>query len=99
MPWTAQLLILNGDISSRWIRREVQCQSMTRARLIIRLHGLLKAYTLFMMMKGWQIFYWYDPYTVTDLSDEYVFLLPFSDIEKIFEEMMTAKYAYLPEAE
>lgn len=49
--------------------------------------------------EGLANFYWYDPYTVTDLSDEYVFLMPFSDIEKIFEEMMTAKYASLPEAE
>lgn len=27
--------------------------------------------------EGLANFYWYDPYTVTDLSDEYVFLMPF----------------------
>lgn len=48
---------------------------------------------------GLASFYWGDPYKLEDISEEYVFLLPFSEIEKIFEEMMTAKYAFLPEGD
>lgn len=36
-------------------------------------------------------FYWSDPYELEDLSAEYVFLLPFSDIRNIFEEMIIKK--------
>lgn len=36
-------------------------------------------------------FNWSFPYSVTDLSDEYVFLMPFSEIRTIFEEMITKK--------
>lgn len=33
-------------------------------------------------------FEWRDPYTVEDLSADYVFLMPFSDISDIFEEIL-----------
>lgn len=42
--------------------------------------------------KGLARFSWSDPYQVEDLSGDYVFLLPFSDIQKIFEQMMQKKY-------
>ena len=38
-------------------------------------------------------FAWGDPYVVTDLSNENVYLMPFSEIQGILEEMMEAKYA------
>ncbi len=41
---------------------------------------------------GFRTFKWINPYTIEDLSEEYVFLLPFSDISNIFEEMVLKKY-------
>lgn len=41
---------------------------------------------------GFAKFSWCNPYNIEDLSEEYVFLLPFSDIQEIFEEMMLKKY-------
>lgn len=38
-------------------------------------------------------FNWENPYTISDLSDEYVFLLPFSEISSIFEQMILTKNA------
>lgn len=43
--------------------------------------------------EGLRSFEWVNPYEVEDLSAEYVFLLPFSDISNIFEEMILKKYA------
>lgn len=40
-------------------------------------------------------FKWMNPYNVEKLSDETVFLIPFSDIQSIFEEMFLKKYADL----
>jgi len=37
-------------------------------------------------------FVWENPYQLEKLSDEYVFLMPFSDIQDIFEEMVIKKY-------
>lgn len=42
---------------------------------------------------GFRTFEWKNPYTVEDLSEEYVFLLPFSDISDIFETMLLKKQA------
>lgn len=42
---------------------------------------------------GLRTFKWINPYTIEDLSEEYVFLLPFSDISNIFEEMILKKHA------
>lgn len=42
-------------------------------------------------------FQWWDPYTVADKSDEYVFLMPFDEIQKIFKEMFQKKYAFYTE--
>ena len=42
---------------------------------------------------GFRTFEWKNPYTVEDMSEEYVFLLPFSDISNIFEEMLIKKQA------
>lgn len=44
--------------------------------------------------EGLADFQWQDPYTVTDKSDEYVFLMPFDEICKIFKEMIQKKYAF-----
>ncbi|MCM1124995.1 MAG: DUF6034 family protein [Lachnospiraceae bacterium] len=37
-------------------------------------------------------FKWENPYEVEKVSDEYLFLLPFSEIQNIFDEMMLKKY-------
>ncbi len=37
-------------------------------------------------------FEWDNPYQVEKISDEYLFLLPFSEIQTVFEEMMIKKY-------
>lgn len=42
---------------------------------------------------GFRTFEWKNPYTVEDMSEEYVFLLPFSDISNIFEEMLLKRQA------
>lgn len=42
---------------------------------------------------GLRTFEWINPYIIENLSDEYVFLLPFSDISSIFEDMILKKYA------
>ena len=42
---------------------------------------------------GLRTFEWKNPYTVEDMSGEYVFLLPFSDISNIFEEMLLKRQA------
>ncbi len=42
---------------------------------------------------------WDSPYTVEDVSDEYVFLLPFSDIQDVFQKMMVEKYGDAKKAE
>lgn len=38
--------------------------------------------------KGLAYFGWENPYEISDISDEYVFLLPFSDIKTIFERVI-----------
>lgn len=40
---------------------------------------------------GLASFYWSDPYVIEELSSDYVFLLPFSDIQNIFEQMTIKK--------
>ncbi|MDE7286036.1 MAG: hypothetical protein K2N55_04215 [Lachnospiraceae bacterium] len=40
---------------------------------------------------GFAEFRWTDPYHLEKTSDEYVFLLPFADIQNVFEEMMFKK--------
>lgn len=42
---------------------------------------------------GLQKFEWINPYIIENLSDEYVFLLPFSEISNIFEDLIIKKYA------
>lgn len=42
---------------------------------------------------GFQGFDWMNPYAVEDLSAEYVFLMPFSDISEIFEKMLVKEQA------
>lgn len=42
---------------------------------------------------GLRTFEWINPYIIEDMSEEYVFLLPFSDISDIFEEMLLKKQA------
>lgn len=42
--------------------------------------------------EGFASFNWVDPYQIEKVSDEYVFLLPFSEIQDIFEEMILKKY-------
>lgn len=42
---------------------------------------------------GLRSFEWINPYIIENLSDEYVFLLPFSDISSIFEDLIIKKYA------
>ena len=42
---------------------------------------------------GFHTFEWKNPYTIEDISGEYVFLLPFSDISNIFEEMLLKRQA------
>lgn len=41
---------------------------------------------------GFANFQWIDPYQIEKESDEYVFLLPWSEIQGIFEEMLVKKY-------
>ncbi|MBD5494114.1 MAG: hypothetical protein HDR12_06980 [Lachnospiraceae bacterium] len=43
--------------------------------------------------EGLRTFEWINPYIIENLSDEYVFLLPFSDISNIFEDLILKKYA------
>lgn len=42
--------------------------------------------------KGFAEFVWTNPYEVEKQSDENVFLLPFSDIQNVFQEMIFKKY-------
>lgn len=42
--------------------------------------------------EGFACLDWLNPYEVEDISDDYVFLLPFDEIQKIFEEMILQKY-------
>ena len=42
---------------------------------------------------GLRTFEWINPYVIEDMSDEYAFLLPFSEISGIFEEMLLKKQA------
>ncbi len=42
---------------------------------------------------GLRTFEWINPYIIEDMSEEYVFLLPFSDVSNIFEEMLLKKQA------
>ena len=48
--------------------------------------------TLVYTRSGFAEFSWRNPYIVEKTSEEYVFLLPFSEIQKVFEEMMVKKY-------
>ena len=48
--------------------------------------------------EGLVSFRWTDPYTVTDMSDEYVFLMPFEEIQQIFREMIQKKYSDFAQA-
>ena len=41
---------------------------------------------------GLQEFRWINPHEISSLSEEYVFLLPFADIQDIFETMIMTKY-------
>lgn len=43
--------------------------------------------------KGLENFLWANPYKVEEAGDEYVFLLPFSDIQTVFEKIMPKKHA------
>lgn len=43
--------------------------------------------------EGFVNFQWIDPYQIEKESDEYVFLLPWSEIQGIFEEMLVKKYS------
>lgn len=43
--------------------------------------------------EGLRTFEWINPYIIENMSEEYVFLLPFSDISSIFEDMILKKYA------
>ena len=42
---------------------------------------------------GLRTFEWQNPYIIEEMSEEYVFLLPFSDISDIFEKMLLKKRA------
>ena len=42
--------------------------------------------------KGIVNFVWENPYEIEKVSDEYLFLLPFAEIQDIFEEMIIKKY-------
>lgn len=48
--------------------------------------------------QGFYDFIWYSPYRLTKQSEEYVFLMPFSDIQDIFTQMMMEKYRDYPQA-
>lgn len=41
--------------------------------------------------KGMDCFRWTNPYNIEEISDEYVFLIPFSEIQNVFEEMLMKK--------
>ncbi|MDE6890199.1 MAG: hypothetical protein K2P50_00165, partial [Lachnospiraceae bacterium] len=41
---------------------------------------------------GFASFNWRNPYEVEKTSEEYVFLLPFSEIQNVFQEMIVKKY-------
>lgn len=43
--------------------------------------------------EGLQYFLWANPYQVEEAGSEYVFLLPFSDIQAVFEKIMLKKHA------
>lgn len=45
--------------------------------------------------KGFTDFTWWNPYEIEKQSDEYVFLMPFSDIQDIFEEMILKKNEWI----
>ncbi len=45
--------------------------------------------------KGLTDFVWVNPCDIEKKSDEYVFLMPFSDVQDIFEEMIFQKYGWL----
>lgn len=49
--------------------------------------------TLIYTDDGLRTFEWENPYTIEDMSEEYVFLLPFSDISDIFEKLLLKKQA------
>lgn len=49
--------------------------------------------TLTYTQDGFADFMWMNPYEVEKESDEYLFLLPFSEIQGIFEEMVVRKYS------
>lgn len=42
--------------------------------------------------EGFACLDWINPYEIEDISDDYVFLLPFSEIQRVFEEMVLQKY-------
>lgn len=52
---------------------------------------------IFFDENGFYDFNWYSPYQLTKQSEEYVFLLPFSDIQDIFIRMMLEKYKDYPQ--
>lgn len=43
-------------------------------------------------------FRWENPYMVEDMSDEYLFLMPFEEIQTIFRELLSKKYGQFVEA-
>ena len=47
---------------------------------------------LFFDEQGFYDFIWYSPYQLAKQSEEYVFLMPFSDIQDIFARMIMEKY-------
>lgn len=47
---------------------------------------------LFYNADGLLAFEWISPYEIEELSENYVFLLPFSEIQQIFEEMILKRY-------
>lgn len=47
--------------------------------------------------RGLTDFFWWNPYVLEKQSDDFVFLMPFSDIQDIFEEMILKKYEPLTE--
>lgn len=51
-----------------------------------------EALEVVMDQEGCADFLWRDPYQIEKVSDDYVFLLPFSDVQSIFEEMIIKKY-------
>lgn len=51
-----------------------------------------EAMTLIYNDYGFAGFFWDCPYTVEDLSEDYVFLLPFDEIRNVFEKMILEEY-------